>query len=92
MGVGTTGVASTPGDSNLPPGLAKASSVKERNSLRLLSLKGAVGHAVGLSKDGAKPVILLLVEQATPAVVEQAPKEIDGVAVEVMEVGVVKAL
>ena len=92
VGVGTAGGASTAGDSGLPPGLAKASSVKERNSLRLLSLKGAVGHAVGLSKDGAKPVILLLVEQATPAVVEQAPKEIEGVAVEVMEVGVVKAL
>jgi hypothetical protein len=92
VGVGTTGAAATTGDSALPPGLAKASSVKERNSSRLMAQKGAVGHAVGLSKDGKKPVILLLVEQATPAVLEQAPKEIDGVAVEVMEVGVVVAL
>jgi hypothetical protein len=90
VGVGTAGAASTEGESTLPPGLAKASSVKEKNSLRLLGLKGAVGHAVGLS--GAKPVILLLVEKATPVVVEQAPKEIEGVAVEVMEVGVVTAL
>lgn len=92
VGAGTAGAASAGGDSALAPGLAKAARVKERNSLRLLALKGAVGHAVGLSKVGRKPVILLLVEEATPAVIEQAPKEIEGVAVEVMEVGVVMAL
>ncbi len=92
VGVGTAGSSLTSGGSALPPGLAKAASVKARNAQRLTAVKGSVGHAVGLSKVGNKPVILLLVETATPEVVNQAPKQIDGVPVEVMEVGVLTAL
>lgn len=70
------------------PLITHAAQVKEDHADLLMQVKGAVGHAVGLSsEDGTTPVILLLVEKATKKIRAQAPVELDGVPVEVCEVG-----
>jgi hypothetical protein len=66
----------------------KASRAKGRNEARLMRVPEAVGHAVGLKAgSSSKAAIKLLVEKITPAVEQAAPKEIDGVPVELWEVG-----
>lgn len=62
-----------------------AGKVKARHGRQLKALPDAVGHAVGVSN--GKPVILLLVEEFSPAVQQAAPASLDGVPVEIMEVG-----
>ena len=54
-----------------------------------MSVPGAVGHAVGL---GNKPVIKILVEQLTPGLEGAAPQQLEGVPVEVEEIGHIVAL
>jgi hypothetical protein len=66
----------------------KVSRAKGRNEARLMRVPGAVGHAVGLKAGSAsKAAIKLLVEEITPAVEQAAPKEMDGIPVELWEVG-----
>ena len=66
----------------------KVSRAKGRNEARLMHVPGAVGHAVGFKAGSAsKAAIKLLVEKITPAVEQAAPKEIDGIPVELWEVG-----
>ncbi|MBS0634506.1 MAG: hypothetical protein JSR37_03485 [Verrucomicrobia bacterium] len=67
--------------------------VQKLHGPKLLAIDGVIGHAVGTSqKDATKPVILAIVKEATPAVVAKLPKNLQGVPVEVLEVGHVKAL
>ncbi len=64
----------------------QATLAKERGAATLMKVPGAVGHAVGLSANG-DAVIKVLVEELTPTAQQGLPKEIDGVPVEIMEVG-----
>ena len=56
-----------------------------------MRVPGAVGHAVGVSGAGNRAVIKVLVEEITPAARRELPAEIEGVAVELMEVGQIVA-
>jgi len=82
--VGVSGTAASVADP-LASAVEQVSKVKERNAGRLAAVPKAVGHAVGLSK--GKPAILLLVEQLSPEALAATPAAIDGVPVEVLEVG-----
>jgi hypothetical protein len=70
-------------------GLARAIEVQQRNAGRLLSVPGAVGHAVGL---GNSPVIKILVEEIAPGAQGAAPQQLEGVPVVLEEVGRIQAL
>ncbi len=73
--------------------MQKVAAVKEEHEALLMSVEGAVGHAVGLSQEDHKtPVILLLVKKASSAVALQAPKTIGPYKVEIIEVGTIKAV
>jgi hypothetical protein len=69
-------------------GLTRAMQVKARNAGRLQAVPGAVGHAVGV---GNRPVIKLLVEEITPGLQGAAPRELEGIPVELEEVGQIRA-
>ena len=69
--------------------VAQASKVKARHAARLSAVPMAVGHAIGVTK--GRPVIMLLVEQSTPAAQEAAPAALEGIPVEIWEVGQIVA-
>ncbi len=86
--VGTQGAAAAVTEP-LASAMEQVAKVKERNAARLSNLPKAVGHAVGVTR--GKPVILILVEEATPDVQAAAPATLDGVPVEIWEVGRITA-
>lgn len=81
--------AVAPASDSLVAAVEEVSKIKERNAASLAKVPKALGHAVGLTN--GKPVILLLVEETSAATEASAPKKLDGVAVEVWEVGPIKA-
>lgn len=87
LGVTIVGVQSNAGASADPLASAVdgASKVIDRHARRLASIPKAVGHAIGIAN--GKPVIMLLVEQATPAAQRAVPATLDGIPVQVWEVG-----
>ncbi|HIJ72744.1 MAG TPA: hypothetical protein HPP83_01465 [Candidatus Hydrogenedentes bacterium] len=96
LGVSMVGVpasaSGTSGDASAPKGLAKASEAKAKNAQRLMQVPGAVGHAVGLSSRGKPGVVVkVLVKEITPQAQSNTPAELDGVPVELMEVGEIVA-
>ena len=85
--VGTPGAGAAAGTA-LASEVDKASLAKARNEAKLMHVPAAVGHAVGLKTGSvSKAAIKLLVEKITPEVENAAPKELDGVPVELWEVG-----
>ena len=71
---------------------AKVKAIKDKHSEMLLQIDGVVGHAVGVSKDDSTThTILVLVESLTDEVRNLVPNQLDGVSVEVLEVGKIKA-
>lgn len=59
---------------------------------RLLQMPGVCGHAVGVSQNNPKThVVLLLVTESTDDLLAQLPQQLDGVPVEVLEVGTITA-
>lgn len=64
--------------------------VKSKYEAELLSLEGVVGIGIGESKTGAA-CIKLYVAQKTPQIEKMAPQEVEGFAIEIEEVGEVKA-
>lgn len=72
--------------------LAPVAALKKLHAERLMQVEGAVGHAVGFSQtDGLKAVVFLLVDKTTENTIAQAPTHLDGVPVEILEVGTIKA-
>lgn len=61
--------------------------VKTENHDLLMQLPGAVGHAVGMSRDGKTVVIHLLVEKASDELLQLAPQQLSNIPIEVIEVG-----
>jgi hypothetical protein len=70
-------------------GLAAAIAVQERHGRELLSVPGAIGHAVGV---GNSPVIKILVQEITPRAQSAAPRQLEGIPVILEEVGEVKGM
>lgn len=71
---------------------ANARAAQQRASAELLRVPGAQGHGIGLSsRRPGELAIKVLVERISRSALEAAPKEIDGVAVELMEVGRITA-
>lgn len=73
-------------------GASEASKAKAKASAALLSVPGAVGHAVGSS--GTHPnraVIKVLVEEITPEAQKAAPRAVEGIPVELLAVGEIVA-
>jgi len=71
-----------------PAGLAKASQAKARNAARLMAVPGAVGHAVGRASGlGSGAVVQVLVTRISDAARNACPAQVDGVRVELLEVG-----
>ena len=65
-------------------GLAAAIAVQQRHGRELMNVPGAVGHAVGA---GNTPVLQVLVREITPGAQARAPRQLEGVPVELVEVG-----
>lgn len=71
---------------------ASARAAQQQASAELLRVPGAQGHGIGLSsRRPGELAIKLLVERISRSTIEAAPTEIDGVAVELMEVGRISA-
>lgn len=86
--VGVQGVAAASADP-LAAGVAQASKAKNSHAARLLALPNAVGHAVGVSK--GKAVIQVLVKESNAALQAAVPATVDGIPVEILEVGTIIA-
>lgn len=84
---GAAGAGAGAGDA-LAADVGRAFLAKARNAARLMRVPTAVGHAVGLTA-GPSPrvVIKVLVEKRTPEAETAVPKEMDGIPVELWEVG-----
>lgn len=77
---------------NVPRGLAKAAQAKARGAARLMSVPGAIGHAVGNSNRApGEAAIKVLVETITPEARRALPRQIDSVRVELTAVGHITA-
>jgi len=70
--------------------LEKAIKVKEKYALELMSIPGVVGVGVGGKEECAK--IIVNVIKLTESLKNEIPEELEGVPVEVVETGVLKAL
>jgi hypothetical protein len=88
----TSSATSTSASSSAGKGQAMASAkrLQKEHGPQLLQIPGVQGHALGLSKNG-RVVIKLLVDRATARLARSAPREIDGVSVELWEVGKITA-
>lgn len=72
--------------------VAAITAVKEQHASELMQLPGVIGLAVGFSsEEGSSPVIFILVEATPQSLPSLAPKELDGVPVEILEIGEVVA-
>lgn len=92
VGVETTPVKSVSLAKIHPTLIAHAKDVKTKYASKLMRLDGVVGHAVGVSKDNPlTPAVLVLVESISNAFQALVPTQLDGVPVEVLEIGSVKA-
>jgi len=91
FGVSMVGVqgATAAGADPLADAVGKAAKVKERNAARLAAVPKALGHAVSVTK--GKPVVVVLVEQALADTQAAVPATLEGVPVEVWEIGRVVA-
>jgi hypothetical protein len=88
--VGQAGAGST-GSSGAPSqGAARAIAAQERNANRLLSVPGAVGHAVGFAGNGV--AIKVYVEEITDLARQGVPAQLEGVPVVLEAVGRVVAI
>ncbi|MCE5295130.1 MAG: hypothetical protein LLF94_11035, partial [Chlamydiales bacterium] len=72
-------------------GIAKAASLIEKQSAKLLKLPGVIGHAIGTDDHDQSPFIYILVESAAHASASTLPKEVEGLPVKIMEVGTIVA-
>jgi hypothetical protein len=70
--------------------MAAAKRSQKDHGPQILQIPGVQGHALGLDKNG-RVVIKLLVNRATAQLFESAPQELDGVPVELWEVGEITA-
>jgi hypothetical protein len=70
-------------------GLAAAIAAQRRNERALMSVPGAIGHAVGV---GNSPVLQTLVREITPGAQARAPRQLDGIPVVLEEVGDVRGM
>ena len=92
--VGTAASAATSGPTQGLPeeALLRASQAKARHADRLMQVPESVGHALGAASGRPGQIaIKVLVEKANAAAESACPREIDGVPVEIWEVGKVVA-
>ena len=85
-GAGGTSAAIDP----INQGAARAMAVQARNATRLISVPGAIGHAVGLG--GNAPVIKVYVETITERARQATPASLEGVPVVLEATGPVTAI
>jgi hypothetical protein len=83
---GSTAQENGPGSTK---GLAAAIAAQRRNERALMSVPGAIGHAVGV---GNSPVLQILVREITPGAQARAPRQLDGIPVVLEEVGDVRGM
>lgn len=67
----------------------QAIAIQERNTARLMQIRGVIGTAVGANEQG-QPVIKLLVD--TPEAARNVPAAVEGIPVEVLITGPIKRL
>ena len=85
-GAGGTSASSDP----INQGAARAIDVQTRNATRLISVPGAIGHAVGVA--GNAPVIKVYVETMTERARQATPAQLEGVPVVLEATGPVMAI
>ena len=72
-------------------GMEAALQVKARHDDFLLSLPAVVGHAVGFSRSGTGTVVIrVYVTKQTPVLLRRVPASLEGVPIEVEEVGEIR--
>jgi len=88
----STSSSKAPGQPFQASEVAKASLAKRVHGSRLLTIPEAVGHAVGKSNSHANRIVIkVLVEKITRDTIKATPKTIDGIHVELWEVGKITA-
>jgi hypothetical protein len=90
VGAGAGGTSATGEDGATAQGTARALAAQQRNAGRLISVPGAVGHAVGLAGNGI--VIKVYVTEATERARQATPNQVDGVPVVLEETGPIVAI
>jgi hypothetical protein len=72
--------------------LDQAREVKQRQAELLWQLPGVVGHAIGVSSaDPTALAIVIMVQSKSDEILQQLPTQLDGMPVEILEVGTIKA-
>lgn len=90
--VGQPGAGGTSASTDaINQGTARAMAVQARNAARLISVPGAIGHAVGVG-GGNAPVIKVYVETITDRARQATPAAIEGVPVVLEATGPVTAI
>jgi Tol biopolymer transport system component len=70
------------------PEVEKVRKIKDKYDDYLLSLPGVLGHVIAWSHNGSgKPVILIFVREYNQVVRQSLPRSIDGISIELKEVG-----
>jgi len=82
--------AATGSDAALDQGAVHAMAAQERNAARLISVPGAIGHAVGFTPNGA--VIKVYVAEMSDRARQAVPNQIEGVPVVLEAVGPIVAI
>ena len=90
VGQSGTSAASEAPNASLEQGVVHARAAKARNVNRLVSVPGAIGHAVGFNANG--PVIKVYVAEMTARARQNVPAQIEGVPVELEETGPIIAI
>ncbi|UCE62129.1 MAG: hypothetical protein JSU63_10545 [Phycisphaerales bacterium] len=80
---GASMVIDPPGNGPIPPGLARASAVKKRNSARLFAIPDVVGHGISLDANGNVIIKVFLARESAdvraqiPAALENVPVRVE---------------
>jgi hypothetical protein len=75
--------------SDRPPDRSLADEVMQRHEAELMSIQGIVGVGIGQCDD--QSCIKVLVERETPELAEAVPTDLEGIPVELEEIGSVYA-
>lgn len=72
------------------PSMTEALAAKAKHASNLMKISGVVAVGVGGTRDQAR--IIVYVEELTEKILQQVPKELDNVQIEILERGLIERL
>lgn len=92
VGIATPAAKFTNFEKTTSDAFAQVARTQAKRGDMLLQMPGVCGHALGVSKNSSTtPVLLVLVAEATGDLLAQIPQQLDGIPVEILEVGNITA-